>query len=81
MAERYAGAKDKSSLAPLMVVTPAAIASTVTADPTDHIVPATALVTQADLVVSGDKRHLLALASFQNIPIVSAAEAVRRITA
>jgi predicted nucleic acid-binding protein len=33
---------------------------------------------QADLVVSGDQRHLLALGSFKGIPIVTAAEAVRK---
>jgi predicted nucleic acid-binding protein len=45
------------------------------------MVLATALAAQADLVVSGDKRHLLALRSFHDMPIVTAAEAVRRIGA
>lgn len=63
------------------VVTPAAIGSTIAADPTDDLVLATALAAQADLIVSGDKRHLLALGNFQGIPIVTASEAVGRIVA
>ena len=60
------------------LVTPAAIGLVITADPTDDMVLATALAAQADLVVSGDQRHLLALGSFKGIPIVTAAEAVRK---
>lgn len=61
------------------VVTPAAITSTVTADPADDLVLATALAAQVDLAVTGDKRHLLVLGSFQGIPIVTVAEAMVRI--
>ncbi len=61
------------------VVTPAAIASTITADPADDLVLATALAAQVDLAVTGDKRHLLVLGSFQGIPIVTVAEAMVRI--
>jgi predicted nucleic acid-binding protein len=35
----------------------------------------------ADLIVSGDRKHLLPLGSHQGIDIVDAAEAVRRIAA
>ena len=38
----------------------------------------TALAARADLIVSGDS-HVLDLKNFQRIPIVSAAEALRRI--
>lgn len=61
------------------VVTPAAITSTITADPADDLVLATALAAQVDLAVTGDKRHLLVLGSFQGIPIVTVAEAMVRI--
>lgn len=47
-------------------------------DPDDDHVLACALAAQADLIVSGDK-DLLVLGAYQNIPIVSAAEAMRRI--
>ncbi|NBN78870.1 hypothetical protein GWI72_11385 [Microvirga tunisiensis] len=36
---------------------------------------------RADLIVSGDRKHLLPLDSHQGIDIVDAAEAVRRIAA
>lgn len=61
------------------IVTPAAITSTITADPADDLVLATALAAQVDLAVTGDKRHLLVLGSFQGIPIVTVAEAMVRI--
>ena len=50
----------------------------VLADPDDDHVLACALAAQADLIVSGD-RHLLDLKGYRGIPIVSAAEALRRI--
>ena len=49
----------------------------ITADADDDHVLACALVAKADLIVSGD-RHLLQLQRYQEIPIVTAAEAVRR---
>ena len=60
------------------IVMPAVIAPTVTRDPTDDVVLATALAAGADAIVSGDA-HLLDLKTFQRIPIVTAAEAVTRI--
>ena len=42
-------------------------------DPDDNIIIACALEAEADMIVSGD-RHLLAIGSYQNIPIVKAAE-------
>jgi predicted nucleic acid-binding protein len=34
---------------------------------------------EADYIVTGDKKHLLALREFQNIPIVSPADFLRRL--
>ena len=48
-------------------------------DPKDMIVLATALAGRADLIVTGDKKHLLSLQSFSGIPIVTPAEAVKRL--
>jgi predicted nucleic acid-binding protein len=45
------------------------------------MVLATALVGHADLIVSGDKRHLLALGQYEGIPILSPAAAVERLEA
>ena len=47
-------------------------------DPDDDHVLACALAAQADLIVSGDQ-DLLVLGSYRDIPIVTAAEALRRI--
>ncbi|MFN7572112.1 MAG: putative toxin-antitoxin system toxin component, PIN family [Betaproteobacteria bacterium] len=63
------------------VVAPAAIEATIVADPTDDDVLAAAVAAQADPIVSGDKRHLLALGSFRGIPTGSVADALRRIGA
>ena len=62
------------------LVTPAAIAPTITRDPADDQVLAAALGAQAELIVSGDV-HLLELKSFQGIEIVTAAAAVERLDA
>jgi len=40
-----------------------------------------ALAAHADLIVSGDKRDLLSMKSYQGIAIVTAHDAVERITA
>lgn len=58
------------------VVVPASIAPTIIRDPADDQVLAAALSASVDLIVSGDA-HLLDLATFQNIPIVDAASALR----
>jgi putative PIN family toxin of toxin-antitoxin system len=49
-------------------------------DPDDDHVLARALNASADLIVSGDQ-DLLVLGSYQDVPIVTAAEALRRIEA
>lgn len=45
----------------------------VSPDPDDDMVLECAVAGGADYIVSGDKRHLLALGSYQGIPIVTAA--------
>lgn len=60
------------------VIHPAPIPPTVLADPDDDHVLACAASARADLIVSGD-RDLLDLKTYQNIPIVTATEAVARI--
>lgn len=56
-------------------VTPVAIPPTIRCDPADDQVLAAALAARADLIVSGDS-HLLDLAGFRDIPIVTATVAV-----
>lgn len=63
------------------VVQPAAIAPTVLDDPEDDQLLACAVVARADLIVSGDRRHVLPLGSFEGVSIVSPAEALRIISA
>jgi predicted nucleic acid-binding protein len=48
-------------------------------DPDDDHVVAAALTCRADLIVSGDKRDLLALGSVQGIFIVNARDALDRL--
>lgn len=60
------------------LVVPAEISPSVLADPDDDRVLACALAAQAGLIVSGDP-DLLNLKLFHRIPIVNAAEALKRI--
>ena len=53
----------------------------VVADPDDSPILATAVAGDADLIVSGDRDHVLAVGSAHGIPIVTAREAVDRIRA
>ena len=62
------------------VVHAPSISPTITNDPDDDQVLACAVAAKADLVVSGDS-DLLRLESYQGIPIATAAEALRHITA
>lgn len=62
------------------VIAPEPLPQPVCRDPDDDHVLALALTAQVDLIVSGDK-DLLELNTFQNIPILVPAEALRRIEA
>lgn len=48
-------------------------------DPKDNPILALAIAGHADIIVSGDKRHMLALGEAAGIPIVTAREALRRL--
>ena len=45
-------------------------------DPMDNRILATAIAGDADLIVSGDKKHMLALREVDDIPIVTARQAL-----
>lgn len=61
------------------LVTPMPLQPIILRDPDDDHVLACALAAQADLIVSGDA-DLLVLKQFQGMPIVTAAQATKRIT-
>jgi len=67
---------DYLELVELVIV--ADIAPAVSADPDDDALLATALAADAEMIVSGDV-HLLNLKHYQVIPIVTAAECLRRL--
>ena len=48
-------------------------------DPDDNLILATAIAGRADLIVSGDRKHMLSLGNFQGIPIVTAADAADQV--
>jgi putative PIN family toxin of toxin-antitoxin system len=62
-------------------VSPLTVPRVVPNDPDDDHVLACALAARADLIVTGDRKHLLPLGSYEGITIVTAAEALRRIEA
>jgi len=64
-----------------IVLSPTDTPRVVPTDPDDDHVIAAAVAGQADLIVSGDKRDLLPLGSFQGIAIVTAREAAERLEA
>jgi hypothetical protein len=49
-------------------------------DPDDNSILATAIAGDADLIVSGDKRHMLSLGKAHGIPIVTARTALDRLS-
>ena len=51
----------------------------VSPDPDDNRILAAAVVGRADLIVSGDKKHMLAVQTVRQIPIISPQEAVLRL--
>ena len=50
-------------------------------DPDDNLILAAAIAGRADLIVSGDKKHMLSLGQVEGIPIVTPAEALHRLYA
>ena len=63
------------------VVTPEPLPAPVSRDPDDDHVLACAITAKAELIVSGDKRHLLVLGAYQGIPIRTVSDALGRLTA
>lgn len=62
------------------VVTGALPTVSVSPDPDDNLILGTAIAGRADLIISGDKKHMLSLGGHVNgISIVSAADAVGRL--
>jgi predicted nucleic acid-binding protein len=49
-------------------------------DPKNSPILAAATAGKADLIVSGDKKHMLALGAVEGIPIVTAREALDRLS-
>ena len=47
-------------------------------DPKDNPILAAAIAGKADVIVSGDKKHMLALGKVEGIPVVTAREALER---
>jgi len=52
----------------------------VAADPDDNVILATAITGHAELIVTGDKSHLLSLGSVEGIPVITPREAIRRLS-
>ena len=48
-------------------------------DPDDNVILATAIAGRADVIVSGDKKHMLVLRQVEGIPIVTASDAAARL--
>ena len=60
----------------ITLVTARQLPQQVSPDADDDAVLATAQAAKADLIVSGDRKHLLILKRFEGIPIMTAAQAV-----
>jgi putative PIN family toxin of toxin-antitoxin system len=61
------------------LVFPTQVPRVIEHDIDDDQVLAAAVATHADLIVSGDRKHLLPLGSYDGIAIITPAEALRRI--
>jgi len=61
------------------LVFPTHRATGATTDPNDEKILEAALAAEADCIVSGDKKHLLALKEYEGIPILSPADFLRRL--
>jgi len=62
------------------VIEPPPLPQPVCRDPDDDVVLALAIAAKVELIVSGDN-DLLSLGSFEGIPIITPAEAIKRISA
>lgn len=62
-----------------ILVFPSERAGGMTPDPGDEKVLECALAAEADVIVTGDKRHLLPLRTFRNVEILSPASFLRRL--
>ncbi len=60
----------------LAVITETGQSENLSPDPDDDRILASAIAAQADLIVSGDKRDMLALAEVRGIPILTARQAL-----
>lgn len=65
----------------MAVVVPSIPTVTLSPDPDDNPILATAIAAQADLIISGDKPHMVALGEAHGIPIVTPREALNRLEA
>lgn len=63
-----------------VVVLPVTHVDVITTDPTDNRVLECAVDGDADAIVEGDKKHLLSLRHFRGIPLITAAEFLKRWT-
>lgn len=63
------------------LVAPASVPRVVVNDADDDHVIAAAVAARAELIVTGDRKHLLPIGSHQGIAIVEASEALRRLAA
>lgn len=61
------------------MVFPVERATGATSDPFDEMVLECALAAGADVIVSGDKKHLLVLREYRGIPILSPADFLKRL--
>lgn len=65
----------------ITLVTARQLPQQVSPDADDDMVLATAKAAHADLIVSGDRKHLLVLKRFEGIPIVTVAQALAMVEA
>ena len=72
--ERAKEAKEALRLLSTVVVDPEASISIVKGSEADNRILECAVEARADFIVTGDKRHLLPLATFRGVKIVSPAE-------
>lgn len=57
-----------------IIITPQMAVREIKDDLSDNAVLEATLAARADYIISGDKKHLLSLKKFENIPIISAAD-------